>query len=384
MFTSTEARPAEGPPDLGTRTRGRSAPARQLASNLRSKGRRAALIATCLVGAGTIALAAPSLASATIDQTSPQWAELGQYAYTGDQASNVTAVYTIENVAEGNSEMLEDNSNAMNNGAATDVWQQRDQAADQPTSASGNEDAQPDNGPITQANYLWEFVPSDPNAGGSIADGTGELINRQSGLCLDVDGSDPKYPGNGTAIDQWTCNGGANQQWGLGRRGSEGLLVSGLNNATDLGVGNGSCNPQGNGDAVYLQQGLPLPSTSCDEWTITPASYDFASYPIQVRRAMSGGGNTDNRGYSCAATTQFRQGFATAPSDSGAADEASGPVGVNTGDSSVTAAWDLNQAAIVNATTTLPGGSMNYLQYSNSEWQTGQETFVCDPSSGTL
>jgi hypothetical protein len=32
----------------------------------------------------------------------------------------------------------------------------------------------------------------------------------QSGLCLDVTGA---ATANGTKVELWTCNGGANQQW---------------------------------------------------------------------------------------------------------------------------------------------------------------------------
>jgi Ricin-type beta-trefoil lectin domain-like len=190
----------------------------------------------CLVGAGTLALATPAIAGATVNQDAPQWEELGQYAYTPDQASHVTAVYTIQNVAEGSSEMLEDNGSAMNQGAVTDVWQPLLQGNNQPDDYY----ALPDDGPITQANYLWEFVPEHPGQYSSIVGGPGELINRQSGLCLDAVGTDPNYPGDGTAIDQWSCNGGNNQEWTAFETASGFALVSRANIETALGVGNAS------------------------------------------------------------------------------------------------------------------------------------------------
>jgi hypothetical protein len=128
--------------------------------------RRAALAVTCLAGAGTLMLAASGTAFATLDQTSPQWAELGPDAYTGGQTSQVTAVYTIQNVAESGTEMLEDNGNNMNAGGTVDVWSQIYQTT--------NQDTMSDNGSeITQANYLWEYVPQNASAGGSILDGPG-------------------------------------------------------------------------------------------------------------------------------------------------------------------------------------------------------------------
>jgi hypothetical protein len=226
-------------------------------------------------------------------------------------------------------------------------------------------------------------VPENPNAGPSIADGPGELINRQSGLCLDVNASDPNYPGNGTTVDQWTCDGGANQQWSVGRRGSQYLLVSGLNNASDLGVGNGTCSPQGDGDKVYLQQsGFGLPSTSCDEWTITPASYDFATHPMTALKNEVGGGNVDNREYTCAPTDQFRQGMEVNLQDWGGALTAIGPVIVDAGDSRVQFDWTGSDAP--DAVTTLAGSSFEYYQSTSTQYLDAQTMFYCDPQSGTL
>ncbi len=41
---------------------------------------------------------------------------------------------------------------------------------------------------------------------------SGTLTNDQSGLCLDANGNGT---GNGTKLVLWTCNGGANQRWTL-------------------------------------------------------------------------------------------------------------------------------------------------------------------------
>ena len=350
------------------------------AEHLRRRGRHAARTAACLVGAATVALAAPTIAAATVDQTTPQWAELGQYAYTGDQASGVTAVYTIQNVAEPNTEMLEDNNNQMTNGAVTDVWQQVEQGRNQPPNGAETE---PDSTPITQANYLWEFVPNNPNQYSSIVSGPGELINRQSGLCLDAVGTDPNYPGDGTAIDQWACNGGPNQQWTAISAPSGWLLSSLANKSAVLGVGNPSCSPQGSGDKVYLRT-TGLQGNTCDQWTIEKASYDFATYPITVRSGEIDGGNVDGRGYSCAPGWQFRQAFSTAGGDeTGGAYTATGPVTTNPGDSRV----ELNYTAQSNpadAVTTLPGGTLSYYQTTTTTYLDGQTMFYCDPQSNSL
>jgi hypothetical protein len=40
----------------------------------------------------------------------------------------------------------------------------------------------------------------------------GQLVNPATGKCLDDPGSNTA---NGTQLDLWTCNGGTNQQWHL-------------------------------------------------------------------------------------------------------------------------------------------------------------------------
>jgi hypothetical protein len=128
--------------------------------------RRTAAAVVVLAGAGGLMLAASGVAFASgVDQTTPQWEEIGPWGYTDDQASQVTAVYTIQNVAEPGTEMLEDNSSSMNSGGTVDVWTKSNQTqAQDPVSGTSQ---------ISQANYLWEFVPSDPNLGTQITQNAG-------------------------------------------------------------------------------------------------------------------------------------------------------------------------------------------------------------------
>jgi Ricin-type beta-trefoil lectin domain-like len=116
-------------------------------------------------------------------------------------------VYSIQNLAEPGNTMLEDNDVDGGNGALTNVWQAGAAQYQDPMASSSDPQ-------ILAANHLWEFVPASNNTGGTILTGTGELVNRQSGLCLDINGSDPNEYGDGATVDQWTCGGGANQQWG--------------------------------------------------------------------------------------------------------------------------------------------------------------------------
>ncbi|MFJ9575035.1 RICIN domain-containing protein [Streptomyces sp. NPDC101191] len=53
-------------------------------------------------------------------------------------------------------------------------------------------------------NQTWVFN----NKGG----GFFEIVNRSSGLCLELPGL-PPATANGTAVGQWPCNGGRNQLW---------------------------------------------------------------------------------------------------------------------------------------------------------------------------
>jgi hypothetical protein len=265
--------------------------------------RSAVAAAAVLAGAGGLMLAASGIASASVDQTTSQYAEIGPLGYTGDQSSQVTAVYTIQNAAESGTEMLEDNDNNMNSGGTVDVWTKYNQGNYQDPMGTGPY------GLITQANYLWEYVPDNPSDGGSIVDGPGELINRQSGLCLDVANNDT---GDGAAIDQWTCNGGSNQQWtaldidGNGNFTLQPLLdkVTGF-----LGVGNGStCTTNGDGDSVYARA-TGTTDNPCDEWDIQQASYDFATYAMTGLTVTDY--NYDNRTYQCVTgdTVRFNPGW---------------------------------------------------------------------------
>jgi hypothetical protein len=58
------------------------------------------------------------------------------------------------------------------------------------------------------------------------------LRNGKSGLCLDVPNSSTA---SGLQLDQWTCNGDANQQWAFDPVGSDFVLV-GMNSGKTVEV----------------------------------------------------------------------------------------------------------------------------------------------------
>ena len=69
---------------------------------------------------------------------------------------------------------------------------------------------------ITGANYsngtLIELWDCNGGADQQWQASNGELINPASGKCLD----DPNFnTANGTQLDLWTCNGGSDQRWSI-------------------------------------------------------------------------------------------------------------------------------------------------------------------------
>jgi len=345
----------------------------------------AATLASCLTCG---LLAVPAIASATVDQTSAQWAELGPFAYTStpvlsqQSQQDTSALYTIQNTAESGNKLLEDNNNAMSNGSTVDVWDQVNQTTNQDPGniqTPGDGVTSDPNLPITQANELWEFVPDANNSGGSITTGYGELINRQSGLCLDVNGNDTA---DGAVVDQWQCVPGAsNEQWtAIKYPGGYGISSQLDNDA--LGVGNGpTCAAQNDGDRVYMRTN----GQGCLNWNIQQASYDFATYPISAGMDLTSP-NTDNRSYECVTRYNLRESN-YAPSVASDKQEYSWDY-----DNLSQSGTDGNQVSLFTATTDsginssgytnpneIAGGTFYYWHGDDPYWLTGQVMLYCDP-----
>jgi Ricin-type beta-trefoil lectin domain-like len=269
--------------------------------------------------------------------------------------------------------MLEDNANSMSEGTPIDVWTQVEQGSYQDPGYVGDGELESNTGLITQANYLWEFVPDNP-AYPSIVQGPGELINRQSGLCLDVYQANT---GDGASLDQWPCNGGSNQQWGAYKDpwANQYQIDSALDGyGGSLGVGNGStCTTSGDGDSVYVRTTNTGTGNSCDWWTIQQASYDFATYPLPVQDAITGGPNTDNRGYECLTSDNVRTRYPDVKTEFW-------PVIANASDSGVTPDYSADLPATGNS---VHGGMFSYTQYTHPGTLTGQVMLYCDPTSTT-
>jgi len=334
---------------------------------------RVAAAAVCIA----CGLLAPAIASAgTLNQASSQWAELGPLSYTStpvlsqQSQQDTSALYTIQNTAESGNKLLEDNNNAMSNGSTVDVWDQVNQTTAQDPDSSNE---------ITQANELWEFVPDANNSGGSITTGYGELINRQSGLCLDVNSNDTA---DGAVVDQWQCVPGAsNEQWtAIKYPGGYGISSQLDNDA--LGVGNGpTCAAQNDGDRVYMRTN----GQGCLNWNIQQASYDFATYPISAGMDLTSP-NTDNRSYECVTRYNLRESN-YAPSVASDKQEYSWDY-----DNLSQSGTDGNQVSLFTATTDsginssgytnpneIAGGTFYYWHGDDPYWLTGQVMLYCDP-----
>jgi len=256
----------------------------------------------------------------------------------------------------------------MNNGGTIDVWTRYNQDGYQDPNGPGPY------GLITQANYLWEFVPSDPSLGTTITQNAGELINRQSGLCLDVANNNTS---DGATMDQWACNGGANQQWmAIPVNGSYYLMpVLDIAQLTEpgagtpsLGVGNGStCTTSGDGDSVYART-TGTTGNPCDEWDIQQASYDFATHPITVGGPILNYEN-DNRSYECVQGDHVRPDAAFETWDYY--------------DLSQSGARAALSAGSYNPPSYVPGGSLSYEKTTVTGSPVGQVMLYCDPSTTT-
>jgi hypothetical protein len=251
---------------------------------------RAAVLAATLAGASAALLSTAGFAGATVN-TNPF---PGQYA----QPSAGSIIYSFSNTDSGSAgTLLEDNGNAMTNGATVDTW-----APYYFDNAGGSAGS----GSILQANEQWAFVPVAANAGGSLLTGYGELVNRQSGLCLDINGSDPNEYGDGATVDQWACGGGPNQEWtatpnpyGSGYEVTAALAgtYNGNYDGAYLGNNNEYCQPleNNNGDPIVTRASGDNP---CTNWNIQRVSYEFATNQWSVAQGALTG-TTDTQEYNC-------------------------------------------------------------------------------------
>lgn len=98
---------------------------------------------------------------------------------------------------------------------------------------------------------------------GPLADGTYKIINRNSGMALDVVA---QLTANGSAIQQWGYNGGSNQRWVLTSLGGDHYKITGVQSGRSLHVAGDDIT-----DGARIQLYDYTGSTS-EQWIISPAT----------------------------------------------------------------------------------------------------------------
>ncbi|MFC8435999.1 RICIN domain-containing protein [Streptomyces sp. NPDC057253] len=109
---------------------------------------------------------------------------------------------------------------------------------------------------------------------GTVADlsGTYRIVSAKSGLALDAVGTGTA---DGTPIDQWTYNGGTNQQWKLAANTAGYYTVTGVGSGKALDIPNATTWP-GTGLQLWTPNG-----GAHQQWLIAPA--DNGTYTLQSR-----------------------------------------------------------------------------------------------------
>ncbi len=165
---------------------------RGLGRRLALTGAMLALSTVGMAGAAGTALAQSSVNGQTVLGTASEpyvcldsscsnpWQNSSVVQRTPDNTPDSNQQFIIGNVVTGN--VIDDPNWSQNPGTQIDQWSEND----------GD-------------NQKWEAVPSTgANAGYDT------IVNRDSGLCLDVYGSETT---EGAPVIQWTCTGNTNQQW---------------------------------------------------------------------------------------------------------------------------------------------------------------------------
>ncbi len=108
---------------------------------------------------------------------------------------------------------------------------------------------------------LMQFTPATQPA--SIANGTYKIINRNSGLAVDVKGLATT---NGSPVQQYGYNGGGNQQWTVSSLGNGNYSIIGVQSGLALDVVGGGT---ANGTAIDI---WPYGSGANQQWSFTATS----------------------------------------------------------------------------------------------------------------
>lgn len=121
-------------------------------------------------------------------------------------------------------------------------------------------------GHIKVANLLSPILAPYVNGAATVANGTYKIINRKSGLALDVTG---QLIANGTRLQQWTYNGGDNQRWVVTNLGNGQYKLVGVQSGRCVDV-NGQLTASGTAIQLWDYAG-----GDNQKWIITPTSEGY-------------------------------------------------------------------------------------------------------------
>jgi Ricin-type beta-trefoil lectin domain-like/PQQ-like domain len=145
------------------------------------------------------------------------------------------------------------------------------------------------NGKVYMATFSGAVCVYGLLGSGPIADGTYKIINRNSGLAVDVVDSSTT---NGTPVQQFTYNSGANQQWAVTGLGGGEYKIIGVQSGKTLDVvGGGTANgtlidiwPYGGG----ANQQWSFTATSGGYYRLTPANATGSALDVQHSATTNG------------------------------------------------------------------------------------------------
>jgi hypothetical protein len=132
-------------------------------------------------------------------------------------------------------------------------------------------------------------------------DGDYEIVNRESGMCLEDEGNSTTA---GSPIDQWPCWGGSNQEWNLQSTTGYNVLIN-----DDSGM---TLEPSNTSRGAGLVQEPFAYGSPIQSWNIQPTTYELLSNQVTVPRA---GTHADNNTYTC------NSGYHFMPGDEGSEDD---------------------------------------------------------------
>ncbi len=178
------------------------------------------------------------------------WATLGTSGNDHGVVGGIVRAYNADNV--GGTELWDSNQNSSRDGMGNFVKDSNPMIA---------------NGKVYVGSYSNKVTVYGLLGGGSgsgpIADGTYKIINRNSGLSVDVKGNNT---GNGSVVQQYAYHAGTNEQWTVTNLGGSTYKIIGVQSARALEVaGSGTAN----GTAIDIND---YTGAANQQWSLTATS----------------------------------------------------------------------------------------------------------------